>query len=108
MGFMQRGFACGNRRGFAVKQKSPELVLWLISFAGKLLGGGGKVQDRTEQLLSFEMVSGLGSYPDALSYYLGVDLTTFQQVSSGGGGKAADRTETVFTATAVLSLGSYP
>lgn len=108
MGFLQRGFAWGNKRGFAAKMLSPELLIRLITFTVRLLGGGGKIADQTTNIIVFEKVVGLGGYPAALAYYLGVDLTTFQQVSSGGGGKVADRTETVFTAAVELSLGSYP
>lgn len=83
MGFLQRGFAYGNRRGFAVWAVGAAFT-FTMKIIGMLLGGGGKIADQT------------------------VDLTTFQLFSGGGGGKIADRTETVFTATVELSLGSYP
>lgn len=84
MGFLQRGFAWGNKRGFAVKQLSPEIVLSLIRFiVGQFQGGGGRA-DRTETF-----------------------LTTSLQPLTGGGGKA-DKTETFLTTSVVLSLGSYP
>ena len=107
MGFLQRGFAWGNKRGFAAKMLSPELLIRLIAFAGELLGGGGRVADQTTNVLTFEKVIGLGSYPDAIATYLGVDLTTFQLASGGGGGKT-EQTTTIMTAAVVLSLGSYP
>ncbi|MBA7563292.1 hypothetical protein ES708_04947 [subsurface metagenome] len=106
MGFLQRGFAWGNKRGFAAKMLSPELLIRLFTFTAELLEGGGKAE-KTEQILTFDKVIGLGSYPDSLALFFGVDLTTFQQASSGGGGKSTE-VETVFTATVELSLGSYP
>lgn len=107
MGFLQRGFAYGNKKGFAVWATGTALT-FTMKIIGVLLGGGGKIADQTTNILTFGKVVGLGSYPDALARYLGVDLTTFQLFSGGGGGKIADRTETVFTATVELSLGSYP
>ncbi|GAI64221.1 unnamed protein product [marine sediment metagenome] len=106
MGFLQRGFAWGNKRGFAVKQKSPELFLHLVSFIVRLLGGGGKAS-KTEQLLTIEKIVGLGSYPDSLAWYLTLSLHTIVGQLLGGGGKVG-RTETMLTATTVLSLGGYP
>ncbi|GAJ14716.1 unnamed protein product, partial [marine sediment metagenome] len=38
MGFLQRGFAWGNKRGFAAKMLSPELLIRLFTFGVKLLG----------------------------------------------------------------------
>ncbi|MBA7543874.1 hypothetical protein ES705_36216 [subsurface metagenome] len=107
MGFLQRGFAWGNKRGFAAKMLSPELLIRLITFTVRLLGGGGRVADQTTKIIDFGKVVGLGSYPDAVATYLGVDLTTFQLASGGGGGKT-EQTTTIMTAAVVLSLGSYP
>ncbi|GAI80491.1 unnamed protein product, partial [marine sediment metagenome] len=86
---------------------SPELLIRLFAFGVKLLGGGGRVADQTTNVLAFEKVVGLGSYPDAVATYLGVDLTTFQLASGGGGGKT-EQAATIMTAAVVLSLGSYP
>ncbi|GAI89387.1 unnamed protein product, partial [marine sediment metagenome] len=74
---------------------------------GVLLGGGGRIADQTTNLLTFGKVVGLGSYPDALAFYFGVDLNTFQQFSSGGGGEGTQIAQ-MLTTSVELSLGSYP
>lgn len=108
MGFLQRGFAWGNKRGFAAKMLSPDLLLRLFTFTAKLLGGGGKIADQTTNILTFEKVVGLGSYPDSIAWYLDLALfTTSLDALVGGGGKAV-KSETFLTTSVVLSLGSYP
>jgi len=82
MGFLQRGFAWGNKRGFAVKQALPAFIISLIAFIVSLLGGGGKVT-KTETMITFA--------PTLLV----------------GGGKVS-KPETMITFTAELALGSYP
>lgn len=104
MGFLQRGFAWGNKRGFSVKQLPPDLFIRLISFIlTRLVGGGGKAV-KTETII-FDSVMGLGSYPDSLAWYLDLSpLTTSIDTLVGGGGKSV-KSETFLTTSVVLSLG---
>lgn len=107
MGFLQRGFAYGNKRGFAVRAVVGAACTFTLKIAGVLLGGGGKIADQTTNILTFGKVMGLGSYPDALAYYLNVSLFAMgNQLALLLA--ALPPPPTVFTATVELSLGSYP
>jgi len=83
MGFLQRGFAYGNKKGFAIWRVGAALT-FTMKIIGVLLGGGGRIADQT------------------------ADLTEFLPTLQGGGGTIADQTATMMTTTVILSLGSYP
>lgn len=79
---MQRGFAYGNRRGFAIWAVGAALT-FTMKIIGVLLGGGGRIDDQT------------------------ADLTEFIATLEGGGGERIQISQ-MLTTTVVLSLGSYP
>lgn len=108
MGFLQRGFASGNRRGFRI---------WLTEYLGaftwkmiaQLLGGGGRIADQTVSLIEIPPVLlGHGSYPDSIGIEQTVSPGVVLNTTLGGGGRVADQTAILFTEDVVLSLGSYP
>lgn len=80
MGFLQRGFAHGNKRGFAVWAVGAAFT-FTMKIIGVLLGGGGKIGE----VSLFTMDNQLSLLKAALP-----------------------PPPTVFAATVELSLGSYP
>jgi len=107
MGFLQRGFAYGNRRGFGVWAVGAAFT-FALAIIVKLLGGGGKTSAVVNLLEIPPVLLGHGSYPDSIGLELTVDLFDMLNTTQGGGGKTADQTANMLTTPVVLSLGSYP
>ena len=96
-GYNWEGFKKGIRRRFL---KTISMLFTTVV----LLGGGRKVNDRIESLLTVADVSlGLGGYiKNRITLVLEATGTL-----SGGGGQTT-KTESVLADTVILSLGVYP
>jgi len=83
MGFLQRGYAYGNKRGFGIWSVGVAIAFW-IRIIGVLLGGGGRIDDQ---------VANMGEFIPTLL---------------GGGGRIDDQIPSMLTTSVDLSLGSFP
>ncbi len=102
MGFLQRGFAYGNKRGFRINPPMPKFILTEINPSLAVAGGGGKgLSSLTETNPTIVVIPTYGG--GGLAASILTEINPISANSQGGGKGEVTLTETNPIIAAVVS-----